>query len=247
MELLRINPENYRRMPWKNGGGITTELIIEPSGSTLDSGFLWRLSMAQVNASGPFSPFVGYDRTLLLLDGEGMILDQGEHGIVRVEHTLEPVTFPGEWSTYGTLLGGPCRDFNVISRHDSIRHEVHVLRFTERSMMLPLASTTLLFCVAGSLHTENIEGSTVNLEPLELLRIDRPPGGQRRDVTRTVGPRPFGAVCFAAGPILPSLCSGRMVASRTSRRSTLAQDKETLRVSSHADHSVAILCLLRDE
>ncbi|MDP1908248.1 MAG: HutD family protein, partial [Hyphomicrobium sp.] len=43
MRILRA--KDYRRMPWKNGGGETTEIAISPEGAALDS-FDWRVSMA---------------------------------------------------------------------------------------------------------------------------------------------------------------------------------------------------------
>ena len=52
-------------MPWKNGGGSTTELLVEPAGATLQTGFRWRLSMAALETSGPFSRFEGHDRTMV--------------------------------------------------------------------------------------------------------------------------------------------------------------------------------------
>lgn len=41
--------------PWKNGGGETREIICVPAP---DAPFLWRASIATLQADGPFSPFV---------------------------------------------------------------------------------------------------------------------------------------------------------------------------------------------
>ena len=60
MRVLRA--ADYPRMPWKNGGGETAEILVEPAGAPLDS-FDWRLSMARVAADGPFSLFPGVERT----------------------------------------------------------------------------------------------------------------------------------------------------------------------------------------
>ncbi len=68
-----LSPADYRRMPWKNGGGHTTEIAAFPAGAGLAS-FVWRVSIADVLQDGPFSPFPGIDRTLVLLEGEGMRL-----------------------------------------------------------------------------------------------------------------------------------------------------------------------------
>ena len=72
MRILRA--ENYRRMRWKNGGGETAEIAVFPEGAGLDE-FDWRISMARVEAGGPFSRFPGVDRTLSILEGEGMVLE----------------------------------------------------------------------------------------------------------------------------------------------------------------------------
>ena len=68
--------------PWKNGGGVTREALrVPPSGDP----FQWRVSLAQIDASGPFSDFTGYDRTLVLLEGGGLSLEfpDGERALLQ--------------------------------------------------------------------------------------------------------------------------------------------------------------------
>jgi environmental stress-induced protein Ves len=67
-----INPNEFKRLPWKNGKGETIELAINEGGSLAD--FDWRISMASVTEDGPFSDFSGYQRHLLLLKGIGIEL-----------------------------------------------------------------------------------------------------------------------------------------------------------------------------
>lgn len=124
--LRLLGPEAFRTTPWRNGGGITTELAIAPEEATVSDPFGWRLSTAQVASSGPFSRFEGCDRVLLLLEGEGMDLDHGVHGRAVLDRVLQPVAFSGDWDTTGTLRGGPCRDFNVICRRNRWRADVSV-------------------------------------------------------------------------------------------------------------------------
>ncbi len=69
-----LTVSSYRRMPWKNGGGETVEIAIAPEGAAL-SEFDWRISVATVATNGPFSIFPGFDKTLSILDGEGMSLE----------------------------------------------------------------------------------------------------------------------------------------------------------------------------
>lgn len=74
MQLLRAR--DYRRMPWKNGGGETVEIAVFPTNAGVDA-FDWRISIATVATNGPFSIFPGIDRTLSILSGEGMTLSIG--------------------------------------------------------------------------------------------------------------------------------------------------------------------------
>ncbi len=74
MALTILKAENHRRMPWKNGGGVTVEIAIHPQGASVDD-FDWRVSMATVASDGPFSVFPGIDRTLSVLEGDGILLD----------------------------------------------------------------------------------------------------------------------------------------------------------------------------
>ena len=64
---------DHRRMPWKNGGGETVEVIVHPEGASL-SDFGWRVSMATVASDGPFSVFPGIDRTIVVVEGAGGLM-----------------------------------------------------------------------------------------------------------------------------------------------------------------------------
>jgi len=50
-KLQIIRKSSFTAMPWKNGGGITHEAIPVPASS---DPFRWRVSVAHVDASGPF-------------------------------------------------------------------------------------------------------------------------------------------------------------------------------------------------
>ena len=108
-----IRPSEYRDMPWKNGGGVTTEIWASPPSGTFD----WRVSIATVNADGPFSRFTGYERHIMTLSGEGMVLDIEGRGKFTLE-PLEPFSFSGETRVYGSLLQGVVLDFNLMVRRD---------------------------------------------------------------------------------------------------------------------------------
>ena len=104
-----LNQDHYQTMPWKNGGGITTELFRVAG----EDGFVFRLSMARVKTDGPFSLFPHTDRTLFLLEGEGIVLTFPDKK-VSLDKKLSPIYFPGEEHINARLIDGSILDFNVM-------------------------------------------------------------------------------------------------------------------------------------
>jgi environmental stress-induced protein Ves len=121
-----LSPADYRRMPWKNGGGHTTEIATFPAGSDLAS-FVWRVSIAEVLQDGPFSPFPGVERTLVLLAGGGMRL-MGEGAPIELRTAFEPMVFSGDATLQCRLLAGPVRDFNLMVRRGTASGNIIVCR-----------------------------------------------------------------------------------------------------------------------
>jgi environmental stress-induced protein Ves len=112
--MHHLTRADYRRMPWRNGGGTTTEILVEREGAMAADRFLHRISIADVASDGPFSSFLGYDRHIMLVEGAGMTLDCGPHGTIDLERPFEPQSFSGDWEVRGTLVNGPVQDFNLI-------------------------------------------------------------------------------------------------------------------------------------
>jgi uncharacterized protein len=131
--------------PWKNGGGSTREIVCRPPGAGMDA-FEWRVSIATIAQSGPFSVFAGVDRVILLLDGDGVRLQSAGGIDHRLDDPLQPFAFSGDEALDCTLLGGPSEDFNVMTRRRTLRAEVRVLR--EESTLAP-APRGLLLAVRG--------------------------------------------------------------------------------------------------
>lgn len=102
--------------PWKNGGGTTREIACLPAGACA-ADFQWRLSIAEIAASGPFSVFAGIDRVITLLSGDGVRLFTADGHIDHaLSQPLQPFAFPGDVVLDCTLLGSTCQDFNVMVR-----------------------------------------------------------------------------------------------------------------------------------
>ncbi|HET9241207.1 MAG TPA: HutD family protein [Oligoflexus sp.] len=149
-QVTHLTPSAYKFMPWKNGAGSTTELFIAPPGATVQSGFDWRISLAQVPASGPFSVFSDYQRTIVLLNGDPMHLlheGRGRHEL----QALEPYEFHGGWPTEGVLTGRAVEDFNVMVRDGFGQVRVHVQKASEKlSFSAQYDDLCFIYCHAGS-------------------------------------------------------------------------------------------------
>lgn len=139
-EVLHLTSDDVRRLPWKNGRGVTEEIALWPPGSAFERGeFDWRISKALVDESGPFSSFPGFDRILVVTDGEGFVLTHGDRAPrVRVRR-FEPYLFSGDWPTSAELQSGSVADFNVLLRRGSFRADIEVLKLGRRRVREALA------------------------------------------------------------------------------------------------------------
>lgn len=135
-------------MAWKNGGGVTREIAVWPLGATMED-FAWRISVADITADGPFSAFPGIDRQIVLIDGAGVHLQAHDDTFChKLDRIGVPFAFAGDTSVHGTLIDGPTRDFNVMTRRDRCHATVDDLR--ERFDVTVGENATLLYVVSGS-------------------------------------------------------------------------------------------------
>jgi environmental stress-induced protein Ves len=163
MHTRVLRAADYRRMPWKNGGGWTTELAVHPAaGDAAATGFEWRISIAEIESDGAFSTFAGCDRWIALLDGIGMELTIGAADPVRLDQRLRFTRFAGEAQTCGKLLAGPVRDFNVIVRRDAFHAEVLHRPLVGPMVFLPENATWFVY-LAGGRADVKLAGSTQEL------------------------------------------------------------------------------------
>jgi uncharacterized protein len=166
--LRRLGPDDYRVMPWKNGGGTTTELYAEPG----PNGFLWRVSIADVAGDGPFSPFPDYDRHIMAIAGRGMVLCGGPDGDIAVAPLFTTRRFSGDWPITGRLIDGPVRDFNLIVRRSLAGAALDCVRF-DAPMRLAGGGVCFLHMLSGSASVQT-DLEACSLAPGDSLICDGP-------------------------------------------------------------------------
>jgi environmental stress-induced protein Ves len=168
-KLTRLGASDYKRVRWKNDGGWTTEIARDPPG---EGDFRWRISIADIESDGPFSAFPGVSRDLVLIAGNGILLDIGDAPTLRLTERFQRVHFDGEASVDCALVAGPTRDFNVMARRDAVRAEV-VARPLVGSMVLFAEPGVVWLAHALSGHAQaRADDESVALAAGDTLRID---------------------------------------------------------------------------
>jgi uncharacterized protein len=163
-----LSPSDYRAMAWKNGGGRTLEICMEPPDADLAS-FMWRVSLADVERDGPFSAFPGVDRVLVLLSGPGMQLTGA--GAPLLLHTpYEPVRFAGEAALNCALVHGATRDFNLMVRRAQATGDLLVVR--DEAHAVPPAHAYACFAAAGTSECLVAGFPPIAVAPEHMLLVD---------------------------------------------------------------------------
>jgi uncharacterized protein len=151
MKILRS--ADHKRMPWKNGGGETVEIAISPQGAGL-ADFDWRVSMATVASDGPFSVFPGIDRTLSILEGNGMrLLIEGRDPVVLTRES-DPLAFAADIAVSATLPDGAITDLNVMTRRSTLRHAVARIEIDGEKRQEFTRGSFMLFCASGTVTVD---------------------------------------------------------------------------------------------
>lgn len=165
LHTKRYAPSDYTQMPWKNGGGRTTELIREGPSEE----FTWRLSLAEIAVDGPFSSFPGMQRIITVIQGAGVYLDLGGSSEALVP--FQTLAFDGSCNVNCKLRDGPVQDINLIysPKHVSPRWE-WIGQGQDRDFTTS-ADTTLIFSSASETSIMSEEFSQIDLPRGHLLEI----------------------------------------------------------------------------
>lgn len=148
--------DSVTAVPWKNGAGITRNLVIEPESANLDD-FCWRISMAEIRSPSSFSRFPGIDRTILLWNGNVLLLRSPAWPERVLMPLREAFTFAGEDEVVCETADALTVDLNLMVRRGAARGALQVCR-SDVELVQPHDDTVVL-CFSGR---------------VEILFIDRP-------------------------------------------------------------------------
>lgn len=162
---IHLRASDSKRVPWKNGLGTTLEIATDAR--HVGDPWTWRLSIADVVASGPFSQFEGCERFIACLDGGGMRLVT-KSGVVEVPRDGAALRFSGDDATRGELRGSPCRDLNLIVQRARWSAALELV-CGDAERETPSVTTLLVHVVTGAASVEERYGVGYDLGPGESL------------------------------------------------------------------------------
>lgn len=175
MKITSFEESGFRRMPWVNGGGETTELHAQLDPIT--DRIVWRISMADVSSAGPFSHFDGYDRILVLLEGRGLSLSFENGDDCELQQRFDFVEFAGDIKTYANIADGPIRDFNVIVDRERFKPIISIVNDGENVQVLPNAEVVVAYAADGDAVIGNPDKCSYPMLDGSLLVIEGPAVG----------------------------------------------------------------------
>ncbi len=171
-----LGPSHFLKCPWKNDGGTTIQMLINPPESDFKKGnFLFRISKAPVVDDTPWSFFPGYNRYVLVLEGQGIKLDHGPHGKAELTRYSKAHEFEGEWKTQPTLLDGPIVDFNVMVARGLAEAAIDVYRVGKHTKMpcSLVAPFHFFYCAEGRVQATLIgTGKTNNISKGKAIFLE---------------------------------------------------------------------------
>lgn len=183
IQIIRRNA--FKATPWKNGGGVTHEAIRVP-----ESGdpFRWRVSVAHIDAPGPFSEFPEHSRKMVLLKGAGIDLRFADGTHKALNKIGDLAEFDGAVATHCELSNGPCVDLNLmVLKSDGV--SVRVERFIESTAFnVARTETLIVFAIDRRVNLTVTGGKPVALEPWDMAVLSHCSGKlQRLESANTSG------------------------------------------------------------
>ncbi len=164
--LTVLRASDYKVTPWKNGGGITQDVLLLPKGATQDD-FDIRVSLAPIVTEGAFSSFPGVDRHITLLTRERLDLVFGTESVTLAR--LEPLHFDSVQQPVSRLPDGAVRVLNVMTRRGRWTAQVMpACGGKEPLLAVPEGGLVVLHAVTGTWQVSDRLGAAL-VRPGETL------------------------------------------------------------------------------
>ncbi|WP_051427409.1 HutD family protein [Arthrobacter sp. H20] len=148
MSVTLLPASGHRQVQWKNGGGVTTELVLRPDGASAAT-FDWRLSIATVGRDGAFSVFPGVDRSLMALSPQGLGLVDNGHQVNLHQYGVH--RFAGENEVAAVGVTAPTLDLNLMTRRAAFTGELHYVDLADEQVIGTASGTAVVVMLSGSL------------------------------------------------------------------------------------------------
>lgn len=169
-QMKHIKASDYKVMPWKNGGGETREVAFGNSEKGAQQTPDWRVSIATISKSGPFSTFSDIDRTIALIKGDDVVLTIDDTDKVVLNQNGDCYSFKGEAKVYAEVSGGASTDLNIMTNRHYFEH--HMQRLSQPLPPLNAAQIIKIFIVATAATDLSIGEKLVALGELDTLIFD---------------------------------------------------------------------------
>jgi environmental stress-induced protein Ves len=159
MNWSLVSLEAQPAQTWRNGGGLTRELLAWPAATDWSV----RMSVADVQTSGPFSRYDGIERWFAVLEGDGLILHSA-FATHRITAESEPFHFDGSVRIDCEPVRGPTRDFNLMAPPGRARME----RVHGQAAVRGTAGALLALYAHGDGTRLQHAGTTLEVPPYHL-------------------------------------------------------------------------------
>jgi len=169
--ITPLPQQDFRRTPWKNGGGITIDIAGAYHPGAQDgswAGTIWRFGRTAITVPAPFSDLTGYERMQIVIEGSGLVLEAAD-GEIDLRAALKPVRYDGGTPLVSRLENGPVEVVNLMADRALCGIELTVL-YAGMSLS-GMAGTHILYAPRGPV-SGSCANARVDVAAGDALRLD---------------------------------------------------------------------------
>lgn len=154
---------------WKNGQGRSWSIGHSRGSNGHDHD--WSVSIALVEGECEFSSYPGIDRTLGIIEGDGMRIRLGDREVLLTQDS-QPFSFDGEANVFGDILHGRhVMDFNVLTLRSTCSHSSKRIRLVDE--FIPASDADVLIAhVHSAAAVIRVEGLNEELGQGDTLIVE---------------------------------------------------------------------------